>query len=90
MPLAHLKKRWLSDALWVLQFRNFRNVCFVDNERMSGAVLWELGKLMNEFRTNYDRSCAELDELTRICRDAGAYGSHLIGKCLAFLQRTKS
>lgn len=80
----------LSEALRVLQFRD---ICFANNGRMSGAVLWEFGKLMNESQTSrsidYDCSCPILDELARIYRDAGAYGSRLTGKCLAFLQRTK-
>jgi galactokinase len=80
----------LSEALRVLQFRD---ICFANNGRMSGAVLWELGKLMNESHsscsTDYVCSCLILDKLTLICRDVGAYGSRLTGKCLAFLQRTK-
>jgi galactokinase len=51
--------------------RQFRDICFPNDERMSGAVPWELGKVVNESRTSYDCSCPELDELTRICRDAG-------------------
>jgi galactokinase len=47
-----------SEALRVLQFRD---ICFANNGRMSDAVLWELGKLMNASQTsrstNYDRSC---------------------------------
>ncbi|KAF8492583.1 hypothetical protein F5888DRAFT_1857953 [Russula emetica] len=50
----------------------FRDIYFANNGRMSGAVLWELDKFMNESQTScsidYDCSCPELDELTRICR----------------------
>jgi galactokinase len=83
-------KHVLSEALRVLQFRD---ICLSNNGNASDSVLWELGKLMNESQTSccvdYDCSCPELDELTQICRDAGAYGSRLTGKCLVFIQRTK-
>jgi galactokinase len=76
----------LSEALRVLQSHD---ICS-DNGRMSGAVLWELGKLINESHDsscsiNYDSSCPILDELARIYRDAGAYGSRLTGKFTVFL-----
>jgi galactokinase len=62
-----------SEALRVLQFRD---ICFANNGRMSDAVLWELGKLMNESHSScsidYNCPCPILDELARIYRDAGA------------------
>lgn len=80
----------LSEALRALQFRD---ICFTNNGRMSGAVLWKPRKFINESQTScrIDNDCShpELDELMRICRDARGYGSRLTGECLAFLQRTK-
>jgi galactokinase len=75
-------KHVLSEALRVLRFRD---ICLANNGNVSDAVLRELGKLMNESQTSccvdYDCSSPELEELTQICRDAGAYGSRLTGKC---------
>lgn len=79
-------KHVLSEALRVLQFRD---ICLANSGSVSDAVLWELGELMNESQTScaldYECSCPELDRLTRICRDAGAYGSRLTGKYLLFI-----
>lgn len=45
--------------------------------------LEDLGKLMNESHAScrdlYDCSSAELEILTKMCREAGAYGSRLTG-----------
>lgn len=45
--------------------------------------LEELGKLMNESHAScrdlYDCSSDELEVLTKMCREAGAYGSRLTG-----------
>lgn len=49
----------------------------------SKLLLQNLGDLMNDTqrscREDYDCSCEELDELCRIARSAGAYGSRLTG-----------
>ncbi|KAI0306222.1 Galactokinase [Multifurca ochricompacta] len=70
----------LTEALRVLRFRD---ICIANHEGVSDAVLCELGELMNASQTScsvdYDCSCQELDQLTQICRDAGAYGSRLTG-----------
>jgi galactokinase len=46
-------------------------------------VLKQLGQLMNDSQTScaddFECSCEELDELTRLAREAGAYGSRLTG-----------
>lgn len=58
---------------------DFRDTC----EMPSDKAFTQLGKLMNEShfscKDKYQCSCAELDELTEICRKAGAYGSRLTG-----------
>ena len=59
---------------------DFRDAC---SSSSSSSSLAELGRLMNEShescKSSYDCSCAELDELTEICRASGAYGSRLTG-----------
>ena len=74
-----------EEALRVLAFRD---VC-VRAEGAGGGeadaeeVLRELGRLMDasmeSCSAGYECSCPELDELTRIAREAGAYGSRLTG-----------
>ncbi|KAL1923312.1 uncharacterized protein VTP21DRAFT_8292 [Calcarisporiella thermophila] len=68
-------KHVFSEALRVLQFRD---VCLD-----SADPFYELGALMNasqeSCRDLYNCSCNEIDELTQICRNAGASGSRLTG-----------
>ncbi|EPE09078.1 galactokinase [Ophiostoma piceae UAMH 11346] len=65
-----------SEALRVLEFMELL-------ESGSTDINSKLGDLMNATQTScrelYECSCAELDELCRIARDAGSYGSRLTG-----------
>ncbi|KAI8853009.1 ribosomal protein S5 domain 2-type protein [Chytridium lagenaria] len=77
-----LKKRArhvFSEAKRVFQFRD---VCKM-LPPYSGDLLKDLGELMNASQTScrddFNCSCAEIDELTSICRSAGAFGSRLTG-----------
>ncbi|GJJ08335.1 hypothetical protein Clacol_002546 [Clathrus columnatus] len=67
-----------TEALRVLQFRE---VC--TRAEASLKTLEELGRLMNESQAScaelFQCSCPELDGLTQLARDAGAYGSRLTG-----------
>lgn len=58
---------------------DFKDACLLE----PSVAFKALGKLMNESHAScrdfYDCSCEELDELTQICRDSGAYGSRLTG-----------
>ena len=71
-------KHVFTEALRVLQFRQ---TCLSSS---TGDVIRQLGKLMNESQTScnelYECSCPELNQLTQIARDAGAFGSRLTGK----------
>lgn len=59
----------------------FREICL--REDASRQTLQELGQLMNDSQQScaelYECSCPELDELTTLAREAGAYGSRLTG-----------
>ncbi|KAJ7441962.1 Galactokinase [Mycena galericulata] len=78
-------KHVYSEALRVLQFRKLCLDAAEAGPAPDGnvAVLRELGRLMNESQTScaadFECSCEELDQLTQLARDAGAYGSRLTG-----------
>ncbi|KAI0950666.1 hypothetical protein AcW1_007917 [Taiwanofungus camphoratus] len=77
-------KHVFSEALRVLQFRD---VCLRAASSASATLpettLGELGALMNASQAScaevFECSCPELQELTRLAREAGAYGSRLTG-----------
>jgi len=85
-------KHVLTEALRVL---HFRHICLRAAAKLplhgsnaaSSAdvhkVFEDLGRLMNESQEScarqFECSCPELDELTKIAREAGAYGSRLTG-----------
>ena len=70
-----------NEALRVLKFKQLLSSPPKDGG--SEAVLQELGALMNttqdSCRDLYDCSCPELDEMCKLARNAGAYGSRLTG-----------
>ncbi|EMD32074.1 hypothetical protein CERSUDRAFT_119060 [Gelatoporia subvermispora B] len=76
-------KHVFSEALRVLQFRDVCNRAAASEGALSESVLKELGGLMDASQEScaefFECSCPELDELTRIAREAGAYGSRLTG-----------
>jgi galactokinase len=66
----------------VLQFKNIcLNGCSAAGTEME--VLNTLGGLMDDSQEScsklFECSCPELDELTRLAREAGAFGSRLTG-----------
>ncbi|KAK9767978.1 galactokinase [Basidiobolus ranarum] len=76
-------KHVYSEALRVVLFRDICevefNVAVVDSE----STFRKLGKLMDESQSSckneFNCSCPELDELTKLCRNHGAAGSRLTG-----------
>ncbi|KAF8176234.1 ribosomal protein S5 domain 2-type protein [Mycena galopus ATCC 62051] len=77
-------KHVYSEALRVLQFRKLcLDTAAAPTADGNLAVLKQLGDLMNESQTScahdFECSCEELDELVRLAREAGAYGSRLTG-----------
>ncbi|KAI5119637.1 hypothetical protein M0805_008999 [Coniferiporia weirii] len=74
-------KHVFSESLRVLEFRE---VCLrATEESDTGSVLTELGHLMDESHKScselYECSCPEVDQLTRLAKEAGAYGSRVTG-----------
>lgn len=76
-----LYKRALHVFTEALRVLKFREIC--TRKEASPETLKELGRLMNESQEScaqlFQCSCPELDELTRLAREAGAYGSRLTG-----------
>lgn len=74
--LYNRAKHVYSEANRVLRYKDVCESSLGDKARV-------LGELMNESQEScskdYECSCAELDELTEICRNAGAFGSRLTG-----------
>ncbi|KAK7472515.1 galactokinase [Stygiomarasmius scandens] len=76
-------KHVYSEALRVLQFRQICLDAAASPSSSPLAVIEALGKVMNESQTScrdlYECSCPELNELTNLAIEAGAYGSRLTG-----------
>jgi galactokinase len=85
--LYKLAKHVFAEALRVLQFREVCQDSTTSSQDSTGDIrsLESLGRLMNESHVScsqvFECSCPELDELTRLAREAGAYGSRLTGLC---------
>lgn len=78
-------KHVFTEALRVLQFRQICLDTASSPQESAGNIssLERLGRLMDESQIScaevFECSCPELDELTRLAREAGAYGSRLTG-----------
>ncbi|KAF7432768.1 galactokinase [Pleurotus ostreatus] len=77
-------KHVFSEALRVLQFRQTcLDVSGEVGEEEPVEVLQRLGELMNESQASctelYECSCLEIDNLTKLARQAGALGSRVTG-----------
>ena len=72
-------KHVYSEARRVLQFRQ---TCLEAGSNLT-ETLQNLGRLMDESQTScaelFECSCPELDQLTQLARQAGAFGSRLTG-----------
>jgi len=72
-----------SEAIRVHKFKALLSSPPTESEGGNEALLKNLGALMNETQDScrdvYECSCPELDELCRLARGAGAYGSRLTG-----------
>ncbi|KAK1223491.1 galactokinase [Marasmius sp. AFHP31] len=76
-------KHVFSEALRVLQFRQVCLDASASPSSSSLEVIEKLGNLMNESQKScnelFQCSCPELNQLTTLAREAGAYGSRLTG-----------
>ncbi|KAK1223505.1 galactokinase [Marasmius sp. AFHP31] len=76
-------KHVFSEALRVLQFRQVCLDAAASPSSSSLEVIEKLGNLMNESQKScnelFQCSCPELNQLTTLAREAGAYGSRLTG-----------
>ena len=77
-------KHVLSEARRVLQFRRTCLLATESSDAKDSMFFEGLGQLMNDSQFScsllYECSCPELDHLTRLARESGAYGSRLTGK----------
>jgi len=76
-------KHVLSEARRVLQFRQTCLLAAGSSDANDSTFFEGLGRLMNDSQSScsllYECSCPELDDLTRLAREGGAYGSRLTG-----------
>ena len=77
-------KHVLSEARRVLQFRQTCLLAAGSSDTNDSMFFEGLGRLMNDSQSScsllYECSCPELDNLTRLAREGGAYGSRLTGR----------
>lgn len=66
-----------------LRVYKFTKICEQQQHQRSAEFLSQLGLLMDESMSScdslFDCSCPELNEMTKLAREAGAYGSRLTG-----------
>ncbi|KAH8112723.1 galactokinase gal [Phellopilus nigrolimitatus] len=78
-----LYKRAKHVFLEALRVLEFREVCLRGAREPSDDTLRELGRLLDESQKSctavYECSCPEVDQLTRLAKEAGAYGSRQTG-----------
>ncbi|KAF8808656.1 Galactokinase [Phlegmacium glaucopus] len=76
-------KHVFSEARRVLQFRQTCLLAAGSSDTNDSVFFEGLGRLMNDSQSScaqlYECSCPELDKLTGLAREAGAYGSRLTG-----------
>lgn len=82
----HLRQRALhvfGEAIRVLKFMDLLASPPAQTDEETKKLLQNLGALLNETQDScreiYECSCPELDELCKLARSAGAYGSRLTG-----------